>query len=70
MVQVISDGKNKQSKPFNSPTTPIPFVKEKAGPSNPIGNTSAYSATELTASPMAGVFRLRIIETKIWLYIS
>ena len=42
MAQAISDGKNKQSKPTNSPTTPIHLKKEKPGPSNPTGNTSAY----------------------------
>ena len=35
-----------KSKPFNSPTTPIHSGKEKPGPSNPTGNTSASSATE------------------------
>ena len=45
-----------KSKPTNSPTTPIRLKKEKPGPSNPTGNTSAYSATELTASPTAGPF--------------
>ena len=33
-------------KTHNSPTTPIHSKKEKPGPSNPTGNTSASSATE------------------------
>ena len=45
-----------KSKPTSSPTTPIHFAREKPGPSNPTGNTSVSSATELTASPMAGFF--------------
>jgi hypothetical protein len=45
-----------KSKPTNSPTTPIHLAKEKPGPSNPTGNTSASSATKLIAFPTVGVF--------------
>ena len=45
-----------KSKPTNSPTTPIHSKKEKPGPFNPTGSTSASLVTELTAFPMVGVF--------------
>ena len=45
-----------KSEPTNFPTTPIQFAREKPGLFNPTGNTSASSATKLTASPTAGAF--------------